>query len=227
MMTHLKAVLTAEDLARCRSVLDAAAWVDGKATAGAQSARAKHNLQIDESAAEARELGGLILDRLGRHPAFISAALPLRVYPPLFNRYDEGMGFGGHVDNAVRFSPDSGARYRTDLACTLFLSEPEDYDGGELVVEDAFGPQAIKLPAGDMVLYPASSVHRVETITRGARWASFFWVHSMVRDNGRRALLHTLDQAIISTRGELSDDNRAVIDLTATYHNLLRMWADT
>ena len=147
------------------------------------------------------------------------------MFPPLFNRYDAGMGFGAHVDNAIRQSID-GRRYRTDLSCTLFLSDPADYDGGELVIEDAFGPQAVKLAAGDMVLYPASSLHRVEPITRGSRWASFFWVQSMVREDGRRRLLYELDQAIIGARAALADDHLSVVAMTSSYHNLVRMWAE-
>ena len=224
MLTRLEGVLTPAQVAHCRKVLDAAEWIDGKATAGAQSARAKANLQVPEGSAAACELGDLILGVLGRNGDFVSAALPLRVFPPLFNRYDAGMGFGAHVDNAIRFTPE-GARYRADIACTLFLSDPADYEGGELVIEDSFGPQSVKLPAGDMVVYPASSVHRVEAITAGSRWASFFWVQSMIQDDGQRTLLHDLDRAIIDVRQALGDDQRAVVGLTGAYHNLLRMWA--
>ena len=226
MLTVIPKLLSAEDVAHCRQALEASDWVDGKVTAGAQSARAKSNLQVPETAPPAKTLGELILSRLGRSPTFLSAALPAKVFPPLFNRYDVGMGFGAHIDNAIRFGEASGARYRTDLSCTLFLSDPADYDGGELVIETAFGPQAVKLGAGDLVVYPASSVHRVEQVTRGSRWASVFWVQSMVRDDGRRTLLHDLDQAIIAARADLTDDHRAVIGLTGTYHNLLRMWAE-
>jgi PKHD-type hydroxylase len=226
MLSVIQNLLSAEDVAHCRQVLEASDWVDGRATAGAQSARVKNNLQVPESAPQAKALGELILNRLGRHPGFMSAALPARVYPPMFNRYDVGMTFGGHIDKAIRFGDGTGARYRTDLSCTLFLSNPADYDGGELVIEASYGRRPIKLAAGDMVLYPASSVHRVEPVTRGSRWASFFWIQSMVRDDGRRALLHDLDQSIITARTELGDDHRAVVGLTGTYHNLLRMWAD-
>ena len=224
MLTRLEGVLTPAQVTYCREVLDAAVWTDGKVTAGAQSARAKSNLQTPEGSAAARELGELILSALGRNGPFISAALPLRVFPPLFNRYDAGMGFGAHVDNAIRFGPD-GARYRTDIACTLFLSDPDDYQGGELIIEGSFGPQSVKLPAGDMVVYPASSVHRVEAITAGSRWASFFWAQSMIQDDAQRALLHDLDRSIIDVRAALGDDVRAVVGLTGAYHNLLRMWA--
>jgi len=226
MLIAIPSLLSAEDVAHCRQVLEASDWVDGKVTAGAQSARAKNNLQVPVTAPQAKALGELILTRLGRNPTFLAAALPAKVVPPMFNRYDVGMGFGAHIDNAIRFGEGAGARYRTDLSCTLFLSDPTDYDGGELVIEAAYGLQTVKLSAGDLVLYPASSVHRVEAITRGSRWASFFWVQSMVRDDGQRALLYDLDQAIVAARADLNDDHRAVIGLTGAYHNLLRMWAD-
>lgn len=226
MIHHLPAVLSAEEVAWCRGRLQAAGWVDGKSTAGAQSALAKANLQLDERSPEAREIRALILERLGRHPGFISAALPARVFPPLFNRYDQGMAFGAHIDNAIRVDSAGRARLRTDLSCTLFLSDPGDYEGGELVIEDAFGAPAIRLPAGDLVLYPASSVHRVTPVTRGSRWASFFWVQSMVRDDSQRALLHGLDQSIAHVRTELGDEHPTAVSLTGTYHNLIRMWAE-
>jgi PKHD-type hydroxylase len=225
MLVRIPQVLSPAQIEDFRRVLGAGAWVDGKATAGAQSALAKRNLQASEDDPRARELGQVILSALGGNPAFVSAALPLRVFPPLFNRYDEGMGFGAHVDNAIRFSP-GGVRFRTDLSCTLFLTPAADYDGGELVIEDVFGEQAVKFDAGDLVLYPASSLHRVEPITRGSRWASFFWAQSMVKDDGQRALLHRMDTAIQQARGELGDKHAAVLTLTATYHNLLRMWAE-
>jgi PKHD-type hydroxylase len=226
MILTLPQVLSAAEVADCRGRLDAAAWVDGKVTAGAQSARAKVNLQLSETAPEARALGDLILERLGRNPAFISAALPARVFPPLFNRYEVGMGFGDHIDNAIRFGGEHRQRYRTDLSCTLFLSEPEDYDGGELVISGPIGAQAFKLAAGDMVLYPASTVHRVSPVTRGARWASFFWIQSMIRADAQRDLLWELDQSIIDARARLGDDDETAIRLTGTYHNLLRIWAE-
>jgi len=221
----LNQVLSAEHLERCRARLATPAWADGRATAGPQSARAKRNLQIGEETEIGRELGGLILEALGRNALFLSAALPLKMFPPLFNRYDQGMGFGAHVDNAVRYSAE-GRRYRTDLSCTLFLSDPSDYDGGELVIEGEFGAQGVKLAAGDMVLYPASSVHRVEPVTRGSRLACVFWLQSMVRDDGQRRLLHDLDQSIGQMREAVSDDHPAILRLTAAYHNLIRMWAD-
>lgn len=228
MLIAIPRLLSPEDVAHCRQVLEASEWVDGKVTAGAQSAKAKHNLQVPEAAPQAKALGELILNRLGRNPAFLSAALPARVYPPMFNRYEVGMTFGPHIDNAIRFGAGAGGgtRYRTDLSCTLFLSDAADYDGGELVIEAPHGPQAVKLAAGDMLLYPASSVHRVQPVTRGARWASFFWVQSMVRDDGQRKLLYELDQAIIAAKADLGDEHRAAIGLTGTYHNLMRMWAE-
>jgi PKHD-type hydroxylase len=225
MLVHIPGVLSPAQVSQFREKLATGAWVDGRATAGAQSALAKHNLQVPEDDPQARELGQIILSALGGNQVFVSAALPLRVFPPLFNRYDEGMGFGAHVDNSIRFTP-TGIRVRTDLSCTLFLTPTADYDGGELVIEDVFGEQAVKFEAGDMVLYPASSLHRVNPITRGSRWASFFWAQSMVKDDGQRALLHRMDTAIQQTRVELGDKHAAVLTLTASYHNLLRMWAD-
>jgi PKHD-type hydroxylase len=224
-LTEQRAVLTSAELQRCRCVLEAADWVDGKATAGQQSAKAKHNEQLPEGSPAAASLGDMVLEALRRHAGFIAAALPLKVFPPLFSRYQPGMAFGAHVDNAIRFAP-GGGRYRTDLACTLFLTDPADYDGGELAVEDSFGERRVKLPAGDMVLYPATSVHRVEPVTRGARWAAFFWVQSMVRSDEQRSLLHGMDGAIAEARAALSDDHPSVIALTGAYHNLIRMWAE-
>ncbi len=223
MLVAIPDVLTPDQLAHARTVLEGGEWVDGRVTAGAQSARTKNNLQIPEGSAAARELGEVILRALGSNEAFVSAALPLRVFPPLFNRYDVGHGFGAHVDNAIRFA--GGQRFRTDVSCTLFLTDPADYDGGELVIEDAFGEQRVKLPAGHMIVYPGTSLHRVEPVTRGSRWASFFWVQSMVADDGRRTLLHGLDTSVMETRTKLGDADPAVLRLTATYHNLLRMWA--
>jgi PKHD-type hydroxylase len=226
MLVHLKNVLSAEEVAHCRKVLEASSWIDGKVTAGEVAAVAKRNLQVPENSPEARDLGDIILRALGRSPMFNSAALPLRVLPPMFNRYDAGMSFDAHVDGAVRAIPGAGMRMRADVSSTLFLTAPEDYDGGELVIEDSYGSHAVKLPAGDMVLYPTTSLHRVEQITRGSRWSSFFWTQSMVRDDGKRSLLYDLDLAIIETRQLLPDDTRAVVSLTNTYHNLLRRWAE-
>ena len=226
MLVKVESVLTKEEVAHCRSVLEGAKWVNGKITAGAQSAIAKHNLQVPEDGPQARALGEIVLRALGRSQGFNSAAVPFRVFPPLFNRYDVGMKFGAHVDNAIRFIAGPNIRVRTDLSATLFLTEPADYEGGELVIEDTYGEQSVKFAAGDMVLYPASSLHRVEAITRGSRWASFFWIQSMVKDDGARTLLYHLDQSIIKTRAELGDTHQAVLGLTAVYHNLLRRWAE-
>lgn len=224
MLLTLEHVLSAEQVALCRERLAAADWVDGRVTAGEQSAQAKNNLQVPEGSAAARELGEMILAALGRHAGFVAAALPLRVFPPLFNRYDVGMGFDTHVDNAIRFS--GPVRYRTDVSATLFLSDPADYDGGELIVEDAYGEHAVKLSAGDMVLYPATSLHRVAPITRGSRWAAFFWTQSMVKSDEKRTLLWDLDNAIRALGGRVGQADPAVVSLTGTYHNLVRMWAE-
>src|SRR6201996_1121782 len=218
MLVRVPAVLTPEEVAHCRAVLAASDWADGRVTAGAQSALAKNNMQVPESAPEAQQLGELILGKLGRNETFGSAGLPLRVFPPLFNRYDEGMGFGAHVDNTIRFA--GRQRFRTDLSCTLFLTDPEDYDGGELVIIDTYGEQAVKLAAGDMVLYPASSVHRVNPITRGSRWASFFWAQSMVADDDRRALLYDMDRSIQALGRQVGLGDPSLVTLTGAYHNL-------
>jgi PKHD-type hydroxylase len=224
MLLHIEGVLSPDQVAGCRETLQAQEWVDGRVTAGEQSARAKRNLQIPEDAAAARELGEMILSVLGRNPQFVSAALPLRVFPPLFNRYDEGMAFDTHVDNTIRFA--GPVRFRTDLAATLFLTDPDDYDGGELIVEDAYGEHAVKLPAGDMILYPASSLHRVAPITRGSRWASFFWAQSMVRADAQRSLLYDLDNAIQALSVQVGQGDASVVSLAGAYNNLLRMWAE-
>ena len=221
MLLVIPQVLNGEQLRSFRSSLAGGAWVDGRVTAGHQSARAKDNAQLAEDDPLARRLGAQVQDALDRHPLFLSAALPRAVFPPLFNRYGVGQGFGVHVDNAIRTSIQ-GTRIRTDLSATLFLSEPADYDGGELSIEGGSGLQRVKLPAGDMVLYPATSLHRVEPITRGQRLASFFWIQSMVRDDGERTTLFDLDQAI----QRLPPEHPAAIALTGIYHNLLRRWAD-
>lgn len=225
MLVRVPGLLDREQLAHVRAVLERTTWVDGKVTAGEQSAQAKINLQVPEDAPEARELGQLILGLLGRNETFVSAALPLRVFPPLFNRYDAGMAFHAHVDNAIRFAPGL-VRVRTDVASTLFLSEPDEYDGGELVIQDTYGEQRVKFAAGDLVIYPATSLHRVEPVTRGSRWASFFWTQSMVRDDGRRRLLYDLDTAIRQVRAALTDRSEPSVALTGVYHNLLRQWAE-
>jgi PKHD-type hydroxylase len=226
MIVRIPGLIGKDLVAQCREVLEKTPWVDGRITAGVQSARTKNNLQVPETSEEARALGEIILGALGRNEAFVSAALPLRVFPPLFNRYDAGMRFGPHVDNAIRFSAAGGVRFRTDVSATLFLTEPEEYDGGELIIQDTFGEHAIKLGAGDLIIYPAVSVHRVEPVTRGARWSSFFWLQSMIRDDGQRALLYDLDRSISGARAALSDDHHTVVELTAVYHNLVRRWAD-
>ena len=226
MMLHIRNVLSAEQVDHCRRVLQSVDWVDGRVTAGEQSGRAKRNLQAPEGGPEAEALGRVILKALTASPYFMSAALPLRVFPPLFNRYSEGLGFGDHIDNAIRISPITEARYRTDLSCTLFLTDPADYDGGELVVGEDLSAVRIKLPAGDMALYPATTIHRVEPVTRGERWASFFWVQSMVKNVSQRALLYDLDRATSAARARLGDDDPAAVSLVGAYHNLVRMWAE-
>jgi PKHD-type hydroxylase len=225
MLLHIPDILTAEQVAHCSQKLDQADWVDGRITAGHQSARAKDNMQLPEDHPAARELGELILTALQNNPLFMAAALPLKVFPPLFNRYQGGQSFGTHVDNAIRQVTGTPHRVRTDLSATLFLAGPEEYDGGELSVEDTYGLHNVKLPAGHLILYPASSLHHVQPVTRGARLASFFWIQSMVRDDGQRTLLFDLDMAIQRISGEVSD-HPSVIQLTGVYHNLLRRWAD-
>jgi PKHD-type hydroxylase len=218
-------VLSAEQVAHARRLLNEATWVDGRLTAGPQAARAKDNVQLAENDPLAGSIGDQILAALHRNPLFVSAALPLKVFPPLFNRYRGGNSFGNHVDNAIRQSPVTGARLRTDLSATLFLADPEEYEGGELMIEDTYGVHVAKLPAGHMVLYPATSLHRVTPITRGVRVASFFRVQSLVRDDGKRTLLFDLDTAIQRLTLDLPE-HPAAVQLTAVYHNLLRRWAD-
>lgn len=224
MLVQVPSVLSAAEVEAMRSALEGADWVDGRVTAGAQSALAKNNLQVPEGHPTARKLADEILGLLGRNPAFVSAALPLRVFPPLFNRYDEGMGFGPHIDNAIRFA--GSVRFRTDLSATLFLTDPAAYDGGELVIEDTYGEHAVKLEAGDLILYPASSLHRVETVTRGARWAAFFWVQSMVADEAERSMLYELDQQIQALTLKLGQGVPELVSLAGLYHNLIRRWAE-
>jgi PKHD-type hydroxylase len=225
MLLAIPDVLTAQEVVHARQVLDQADWVDGKVTAGPQSALAKNNMQLPEEHPAARDLGEMILDALGRNALFISAALPSRVFPPLFNLYQGGQSFGTHVDNAIRQVPGTPHRIRTDLSATLFLASPEEYDGGELVVEDTYGTHQVKLPAGHMVLYPSTSLHHVRPVTRGARLASFFWIQSMVRDDGHRTLLFDLDMAIQRLNQDLGEQN-STVPLTGVYHNLLRCWAE-
>ena len=227
MLVHVPALLNGDQLAHFRRQLDAdnAPWVDGRVTAGHQGIHVKQNQQITESSALAIELGNTVLAALERHPLFISAALPNRVYPPMFNRYQGGMHFGSHVDGSVRLLPGTGQKIRTDISATLFLASPDSYDGGELLIEDTYGTQTVKLAAGDMILYPASSLHRVNPVTRGTRLACFFWVQSMVRDDGQRRLLFDLDASIQRLVATAADD-AAVLQLTGVYHNLIRCWAD-
>jgi len=227
MMLAIPDVLDAAGVARVRALIDAAEWQDGNATSGHQSALAKRNRQLPEDSAAAKQAGRMVLDALGQSPLFIAAALPLKIFPPLFNRYEGGEAFGTHIDNAVRIHAGSEFRVRSDLSATLFLEPPEAYDGGELVVEDNLGAHQVKLPAGHLLLYPASSLHRVEPVTRGARIASFFWIQSMVRDDGARTLLFDLDQSIQAIAADRGHDDREVIRLTGVYHNLLRRWADS
>jgi PKHD-type hydroxylase len=222
MLLSIANVLTADEVVSARAILDRAAWVDGRVTAGHQSARAKDNRQLPENSQEAVQLGEMVLKALANNPLFIAAALPLRVFPPLFNRYAGGQSFGTHVDNAVR-QASNGMRIRTDLSATLFLANPEEYDGGELNVEDTYGVQSVKLPAGHMILYPATSLHHVRPVTRGTRLASFFWIQSMVRDDAERTLLFDLDTSI----QRINADHPSAVQLTGVYHNLLRRWADT
>lgn len=225
-MLPIPDLLDTATLARVRAVLDAGDWIDGNATSGAQSALAKRNRQLPEASDAARDAGGIVLDALGRTPLFVAAALPLKVYPPLFNRYEGGEAFGAHVDNAIRIQRGSDFRIRSDLSCTIFLSDPDSYDGGELVIEEPSGERQVKLAAGSAILYPASSVHRVEPVTRGVRLASFFWLQSMVRGSEQRAILFDLDRAVQRVGGELGQGHRAAVELTGVYHNLLRRWAD-
>lgn len=227
MLIAIPDLLDADGVTAVRTLIDSAQWVDGNVTSGHQSALAKNNLQLPETAPQAHQAGQMILDALSRSPLFIAAALPLKIFPPLFNSYAGGQAFGVHVDNAVRIQAGTGFRVRSDLSMTVFLEDPATYDGGELTVETLFGVQQVKLPAGHAVLYPSSSLHRVEPVTRGRRVASFFWMQSMVRDDAARQILFDLDssvQALGATQGQADPQ---VIRLTGIYHNLLRRWADS
>lgn len=224
MLVSIADVLTAEQVAESRRLIEAAEWVDGRVTAGHQGAHVKNNQQLPQNSEAGRKIAEIILRALGTNPTFMSAALPLHVLPPTFNRYGVGETFGNHVDGAMRFLPN-GQRMRTDLSCTLFLSEPSEYDGGELVIDDVFGARGVKLPAGHMILYPSTSVHRVTPVTRGVRFASFFWLQSMIRDNAQRAMLHEMDVAVQSL-GVENATHPCVVQLTGIYHNLLRMWGE-
>ncbi|MBU1348007.1 MAG: Fe2+-dependent dioxygenase [Alphaproteobacteria bacterium] len=225
MLLHIPEVFSKDEVARLRSILDAGPWADGNATSGHQSARAKSNAQLPEDCAAAREVGGLVVQALQANPMFVSAALPHTIFPPLFNRYEGGQAFGAHVDNAIRTHP-SGLRIRSDLSATLFLSEPDDYDGGELTIDGAYGPQVVKLPAGDLVLYPSRSLHRVTPVTRGARVSSFFWIQSLVANDQDRETLFQLDVATQRVAIDKSPSDPAVLELTGVYHNLLRRWSE-
>ncbi|CDO38051.1 MULTISPECIES: Fe2+-dependent dioxygenase [Novosphingobium] len=227
MLLKLEGVMSRDEVAACRALIDSGEWVDGNETSGHQSRLAKNNLQLRSGSAEERQAGEMVAAALGRTPRFVAAALPLKVFPPLFNRYGGGQEFGAHVDNAIRQVKGTEFRIRSDLSCTLFLTEPENYDGGELVIEDLYGEQRVKLRAGDMVLYPASSLHHVTPVTRGERISSFFWLQSMVRDHGEREQLYRLDCSIQTLSAERGGQDPVVLELTNLYHNLLRRWADT
>jgi len=227
MLICIPDVLSPDEIQTVHEVFSRASWVDGRETAGAQSALAKDNLQLPEESPEAKALGEHVLAALSRSSLFLSAALPKRIYPPLFSRYRPGHRFGVHIDNAIRAVRGTPVRIRTDLSATLFLGDPDSYDGGELVIEDKFGAQSVKLPAGHMVLYPSSSLHRVAPVTRNERLVSFFWMESMVRDDGERELLFDLDQSIQSLAGSFGLDHPEVVRLSGLYHNLVRRWAET
>jgi PKHD-type hydroxylase len=225
MMLHVPAVLDRTEVAECRKLLDAAQWVDGNVTSGEQAAKAKHNRQLPIDAPITKELGNRVLAALARSPLFISATIPKRIVPPLFNRYEGGEHFEFHVDNAIRAVPGTAECMRTDVSCTLFFADPDEYDGGELVVKDTYGTHSAKLPAGDMILYPATSLHRVTPVTRGVRMCSFFWVQSTVSGDWQRTMLFDLDQNIQKLRAQLGDNDQTIA-LTSHYHNLLRLWSE-
>jgi len=225
MLVTIPDVLTAEQVRHMRAILDGADWSDGKVTAGYQAQTVKDNQQLTETHPVAQQLGEMVLNALGSNPLFLSAALPLRVFPPMFNRYAGGGHFGTHVDTAVRPIGNTGFRIRTDLSCTLFLTEPSEYDGGELRIEDVYGVQSVKLPAGSMILYPSTSLHHVTPVTRGARVSSFFWLQSMVRQDAQRTLLFDLDTSIQRLAAD-HPEHPSTVQLTGVYHNLLRQWAE-
>jgi PKHD-type hydroxylase len=226
MMLQIPELLTKDQVAGCRRIIDAAAWVDGNVTSGFQAALAKSNLQLPHASPACVEAGRMIVAALEANLLFVAAALPQVILPPLFNRYGPGQAFKDHVDNAVRIHPHTAAHIRTDLSATLFLAEPDTYDGGELVVEDRYGVHQVKLGAGDLLLYPASSLHRVTPVTRGERIASFFWIQSMVRRDDERTLLFDFDLAIQRLGGMVGQDDPSIVAMTGAYHNLLRMWAE-
>ena len=225
MLLHIPGLFSTDEVQRIRSALEQTDWADGKATAGHQSAKAKNNLQLPEGHPLSQEIGAALLERLWANPLFMSAALPNKVFPPLINCYTGGGRFDFHVDNAVRQAKGNPERVRTDLSSTLFFSDPDEYDGGELVIQDTFGVRAVKLPAGDMLLYPSTQLHKVNPVTRGMRLASFFWTQSLVREDSQRALLFEMDSAIQQLTRDVPD-HPALIQLTGTYHNLLRRWAE-
>lgn len=226
MMLQIPEVLTKAQVAECRAILDAGPWGDGNLTSGFQAAMAKTNQQLPQDSEAARAVGATILQALNAHPLFVSAALPNFILPPMFNRYGQGMGFKDHVDNAIRRDPVSGRTLRTDLSATLFLEEPENYDGGELVVNDLYGDHVVKLAAGDLILYPSTSLHHVTPVTRGMRTASFFWIQSLIRDDARRTILLDMDVAIQRLARRVEADDAGILSLTGVYHNLLRQWAE-
>ena len=227
MLLKIPQLLTAQEVQQAQALLKDAPWLDGKITAGAQAANAKNNQQLPEGCEAAQRLRQLILKGLERSPQFFSAALPQQISPPMFNRYGgDTNAFGNHVDSAVRFLPDGKGRVRTDISCTVFLNSPDEYDGGELIVEDTCGDFRLKMRAGDIVLYPGTTVHRVEPVTRGQRLASFFWIQSMLRSSEQRRLLYDMDQQLQTVRATLGESSAASVGLTGTYHNLLRMWAE-
>jgi PKHD-type hydroxylase len=226
MLLHIPDILSHEQVVQMRTALDAADWTDGRETVGVQGARVKRNEQLPDAAPLRQQLGQLVLSALAKHPVYHAATLPLRTLPPRFNRYAGGGHYGMHVDGAVMALPADIGQLRSDVSCTLFLSDPDDYDGGELIVSDTYGEHEVKLPAGDMIIYPSSSLHRVAEVTRGTRVASFFWVQSLIRDDNRRRLLFELDTSI-QTLARTGADAGAVLQLTGTYHNLLRQWAET
>jgi len=225
MLLAIPNVLSPEQVSEARKILEAAEWVDGKVSAGHQGSRVKDNMQLPAESPAARQVGAMIAKALGANPLFVSTALPLHILPPMFNRYSGGQTFGTHVDGSIRTVPGTNHRLRTDLSCTLFFAGPEEYDGGELIIEDTYGSKSVKLPAGHMILYPSTSLHQVTPVTRGTRLCSFFWLQSMIRDNGQRSLLFDMDVAI-QRLGAENASHPSVIQLTGVYHNLLRQWAE-
>lgn len=226
MLVTIPDLLTPEEVSYLRQVLEQTEWVDGRSTAGDQAALVKNNLQVPVNNPVAQELSNVVLRALGRNATYSSAVLPLHVLPPMFNRYDVGMEFGAHVDGSIRVVPGSGHRIRTDVSTTISLSDPDEYDGGELVVHDTYGTHSVKLPAGHAVIYPATSLHSVRPVTRGSRWGSFFWAQSMIRDDWQRNMLYDLDQSIMRLRSLVPDTDPAATGITAHYHNLIRHWAE-